>query len=313
MSRTHPDTSGARPATIALAATVLGLAAIGPAAAACPPANWPEARLAELRGREFKLDDEGERNRLALGLVDCLADPNPRLRDEAAMGALSAWLRGKALAADTQQALARQALALLQRGADSAGFGQPFAALLLSEVVRADRIQPALAQETLGTIALAATSYLLSLNDYRDFDARDGWRHAPAHAADLVLQLGVNPRVAAAAVEALLRALATQISPAAVHAYVTSEPERLARAVFFIHQRGVVEAAFWDSWFSALGAPAPLVAWADAFSSRAGLARRHNLLAFLHALAFATRAQTGPRSEALATLVDREIRRVMGG
>ncbi|MGE3106460.1 MAG: hypothetical protein AB7K14_14620, partial [Lysobacterales bacterium] len=43
-------------------------------------------------------------------------------------------------------------------------------------------------------------------------------------------------------------------------------------------------AAEWQDWFAAVAAPAPLPDWRAAFQSRAGLARRHNVRAFLSAI-----------------------------
>jgi hypothetical protein len=52
-------------------------------------------------GRAGRIRVRGRRRRaratLALGLLDCLKDPDPVLRDQVAFEAWSAWLRGKKL------------------------------------------------------------------------------------------------------------------------------------------------------------------------------------------------------------------------
>jgi hypothetical protein len=105
--------------------------------------------------------------------------------------------------------------------------------------------------------------------------------------------------------------MATQIAPPDV-SYVFGEPERFARTVYFLHRRGALDDGFWDGWFSAVGAPSPLPEWSAAFETTEGLARRHNALAFLHAVAFAAQAGTAPTDPRLLSLANRELGRVMG-
>jgi hypothetical protein len=282
-------------------------------AQSCPPDSWHRAELQALAARDFAIADDTRRNRLAHALVPCLAAADPVLRDEIAFSGLARWLRAKALPSDTVRSLGRSGLAMLRLEGDAEGFRQPFAALMLSEVARADRLDTVLAEDDLQAFVDAAVVYLGAIRDYRGFDAQAGWRHGVAHAADLVLQLGLNPRLAAAPVQRLLQSLATQVDAAGSHAYVDGEPERLARAVYFIHRRGVLDAAWWDAWFARVGNPAPLSGWAAAQRSRPGLARRHNTLAFVHAVFFAAHSDDSPRNRELAALAQREIRRLMGG
>jgi Protein of unknown function (DUF2785) len=278
-------------------------------AALCPPAPWSRAELVALRNSEFVLPESEKRNQLALGLLSCLGDPDPELRDGVAFTGLSHWLRAKELDAATQLALAERLLAMLGKEMDPAGFERPFAALVLSEVARADRIEPVLPEPLLRAVTDRTVAFLETVTDYRGFDPREGWRHSVAHGADLVLQLGVNPRVAAAGQRALLEALARQIAPAEVF-YHFGEPERLARAVFFVHQRGDLDQKFWDEWFARRGDAAPLASWGASYESLQGLARRHDTVAFLQAVAFAARSNRSPQSEKLAALADRELTRI---
>lgn len=285
----------------------------GPAAVAagCPPESWTLAELRALPAAEFAVAEPARRNQLALGLASCLENPDPRLRDEVAFTAIAHWLRAKELAPATVVGLARELLPRLE-GPAGEGFGRPFAALVLSEVARADRLDPMLPEPLLRELVTAAGRFLAGIRDYRGFDPEVGWRHGVAHGADLVLQLGLSPRLSAAEVRTLLAALARQVAPEAT-SYIDGEPERLARAVFFLHQRADLDAAFWDGWFAAVGDPAPLADWSSAFAARPGLARRHNTLAFLHAVAFAARANPSPASDRLGALAHRELLRVTSG
>jgi len=302
--------SGYRPLTAAeLAAewSALGVAGVG-----CAPEPERRTSLLALAERGFELADAAERQRLALELAECLGDPDPKLRDEVAFTGLSTWLRAEALDEATRLALAQRLLPWVEAEEDAAGFRRPFAALALSEVARADRLAPSLPDAVRGRIVAAAAGFLETTRDHRGFDAAEGWRHAVAHGADLVLQIGLHPATTADEAKRLFDALATQIAPTGV-AYVHGEPERLARAAFFVHRRGLPGDDYWDAWFAALAAPGPSEAGAAAPSAAEALARRHDLAAFLHALAFAARANPAPSSDRLAELAHRELVRLHGG
>jgi hypothetical protein len=78
---------------------------------------------------------------LALGLAGCLGDPDPAVRDGVAYEALSTWMRKGELAPGVLRRLRDDLYGQLD-GADGDGFRKPFAALVLSEVARTDRIEP---------------------------------------------------------------------------------------------------------------------------------------------------------------------------
>jgi hypothetical protein len=268
------------------------------ARAACPPADWDAARLAELKAGKFELADGGQRARLALGLLDCLADPDPALRDGIAFEAWSTWLRGEQLDARTRQAaLARLQPAIAAERADAAGFAQPFSALVLSEIARTDRKQAWLEPAQRAALVEAAARYLESVRDYRGFVAGEGWRHGVAHGADLLMQLSLNPALDKAQLDRLLAAVAAQVAPPG-QAYVFGEPERLARPVLFAAARKLHAEAEWTAWLAKVSAP-PAGGWQNAFGDAAALARRHDVRAFLLGLYAQARDSQQPGVQAL--------------
>lgn len=282
-----------------------------PSQATCPPTGYDTGRLTALRDRAFALDATAERNTLALALLDCLGTPDPTLRDGIAFEALSTWLRGGTIAADTRTRLFDALLPMLEPVADDeAGFRRPFAALVLSEVARTDRVAPWLDAAQRETLVAAATRYLASVDDYRGFDDRQGWRHGVAHGADLLLQLVLNPALDAAQIDRILTSVAKQIAPAGEHFYVFGEPERLARPALYAAQRGTRNAEQWHTWFAAIAAPAPLPDWHAAFRSRAGLARRHNVRAFLSAIYITARDDDDPKVSMLAPMALAALREI---
>lgn len=251
--------------------------------AACPPAGHDRASLQALKAMRFEVADDAARMRLAHGLLACLGDPDPLLRDGIAYEALAHWMRAKQVDADGLRGLRDRLLAMLATE-DPLGFRRPFAALVLAEVARTDRIAPWMAQSERAAMVEAAARYVESVRDYRGFDAKAGWRHGVAHGADWLMQLALNPALERAQLERILAAVATQAVPDAAHAYVFGEPGRLVRPVLFAAARGVVPAASWQAWLDALvqrlGPPA--------YTDPAWLARRHDLVAFLQALYVAT-------------------------
>lgn len=279
---------------------------------ACAPDPEARAGLLALAAAGFEIADGAERQRRALEIATCLGDPDPELRDGVAFTGLSTWLRSGAIDPPTRLALAERLVPWIEADEDAAGFRRPFAAVALSEVARADRLAPSLPDPLRRRMVEAAARFLETTRDYRGFDADAGWRHAVAHGADLVLQLGLHPALTVGEGQRLLAALATQVAPPGT-SYVFGEPERLARALFFVHRRGLLDDAFWDAWFAAVAAPAPLADWSEAFASAAGLSRRHDLVAFLNAIAFAARANPGDASDRLAELAHRESMRIERG
>jgi hypothetical protein len=269
----------------------LALAA-GAVGATCPPAASDRAALDALARSEWKLVDDGRRQALAIELLDCLASPDPKLRDDVAFAAIQHWSRARQLAPATLQTIRATLVARLTAD-DPAGFARPFAALGLAEVARADRVTPFLSADERATLVRAGTAYLAGVRDYRGFDEREGWRHGVAHGADLVLQLAVHPALDRAQLDALLAAVAAQVMPAG-HFYIYGEGDRLMAPVFYIGRRDVLSADEWSAWFAALAARLPR----GAPTTQGALAARHDLAAFLLPLDVSLREQATPEMQA---------------
>jgi len=254
-----------------------GAAAPG-AAAAASAAACPSAALRDARAGKWQVDDSARRQALALQAVSCLASPDPVERDELAFEALQAWMRGDKLETATVQELRTRLTAQLQ-APDPQGFARPFAALVLADVARVDRIKPYLSAEQRVHLVGATTNYLRSVNDYRGFDEKQGWRHGVAHAADIMLQLSLNPALGRAEHAQIVAAIASQVAPQGEHFYHYGEGERLMAPIFYLSRTKTLECSDWDAWFARLAAPP-----ASVITQQAALARKHNLNAFLQPL-----------------------------
>lgn len=278
----------------------------------CPPVGYTNTDLSNLRQQEFVVPDDSQRNALAIALLGCTGDPDPAIRDATVYEGLAGWLRAKQLTPATVDALRDGLLLQLKAADDTDGFRKPFAALVLSEVVRSDRIEPTFTIGQREQLVQAASGYLEEVRDYRGFSPTEGWRHGVAHGSDLILQLVLNPNIDADQVQRLLAAVASQVAPPGEHFYIYGEPERLARAVFYAHRRGDSSAAQWSAWLRGLADPRPLAAWSEAWSSQSGLARRHNTLAFLQALHLSAMAAGDERGTELAAQVLESVRLIKG-
>jgi hypothetical protein len=276
------------------------------AQATCPPEGTDPASLRLLREQKFAVPDE-VRAALVAGLPACLADPDPAVRDGVAYEGLSTWLRAGQLDVQQRRALRDRLYAMLGEDA-AAGFGPPFAALVLSEVARTDRVAPWMSADERADMVARAAAYLASVRDYRGFDAVEGWRHGVAHGADWLLQLVLNEQVGRGQVDTLLQAIAEQAVPESAHAYVFGEPGRLARPVLYAARRGLLDEAAWTRWFGAL--PPRLGIPEQAYADSLWLARRHDLMAFLMSVHLEADQSGDPNIRALKPAVVQALKAV---
>jgi hypothetical protein len=242
-----------------------------------------------LKNKGYKDVSQDQLGQIALGLVPCLGHKDTDIRDGLVYESYAQFLRGDALSAATKIELFESVLSAFSISEDltdddPTSFTRPFAALDLSELARADRISAYLSVEQRENLVLATVNYLNTMTDYRGFDDQEGWRHGIAHTADLVLQMTLNPNIGDDQLTRLRTALSAQIAPKSGHAYIHGESERLARPIIYMARRGSFDAQNWHEWAAQLGDPAPLTSWNNAYISEQGLARLHNIKAFLNVI-----------------------------
>lgn len=287
------------------ALVLAGLVAI-PAQAHCILSTEAQASLDRWKASGFTIDHDAERHVRALALADCLGEGDAFLRDGIAFEALSTWMRGNRLGDATLRTLERKLSAHLD-GEDASGFRKPFAALVLSEVARTDRVRPWMTPEQRARMADAAAAYLRSVRDYRGYADGEGWRHGVAHGADWAMQLALNKALQPAQTMALLAAVGAQSMPADNRGYAFGEPTRLARAATYLIARGDLDRAAVSAWLDGLATalgPRP-----ETDPQAAWWTRRTNLENFLNALASATAGSAQPILSALTA----DIRKLQAG
>lgn len=263
-------------AALAAAFSLAACASAHAQSAACPPAGYDRARLEALHAAQFEIADPHERRAFAQAVVACVASPDPFLRDQIAFESLSHMLRAGQLGVSTQTALIND-VALRLTSTEPNGVEAPFAALVLSELVRAERLNTHFTDDMRADVLERSLAYFTHVRDYRGFDEHVGWRHGVAHGADLMLQLAVSESTGRDDLIRIRDAIATQVAPEG-HFYIYGESERLARPIIFMARRGLITEAEWTAYFSQFPGRE------NVFSSQAGLAWRHNVSAFLNAL-----------------------------
>jgi len=280
---------------IALAALLaLAACATAPAQAQaqCQTPGFARADLDALKAADWALADDARRNALALELASCVGNPDPTLRDGIVFEGLAHWLRARQLTPQTMLALADDLEPRLH-ASEGPGFERPFAALVLSEVARADRIEAFMTPARRTQFLDASLAYFTGVRDYRGFDEREGWRHGVAHGADVLLQLSLNPALGKPELERIRDAITTQVAPEE-HFYIYGESERLARPIIYLAQHDLISEDEWTRWFAQFPS-----AGENMFASQAGLARRHNVNAFLQVIWLNARMSENTADDAL--------------
>jgi hypothetical protein len=247
----------------------------------CDVADDKRATLTRLKERAFVIEGGEARLKIARSLLPCLAAADPELRDQIAYTALRTWLRAGVIEPKEVVRWGEQLLGWLEpTQGDPVGVAKPFAALVLAEIARSDRVQAHFEPSMRTRMLERAIAYFLGISDYRGFDQEVGYRHGLAHAADWLMQLALNPAYVRSELVLIRDALPQQIRTR-TQALVDGEPERLARTTLMLMQRSELRSDDWHAFFERVSEPAPLQHWAEAYQSRAGLNQRHNVRSFL--------------------------------
>ena len=264
-----------------------------PLLASCDDAVTLQDQLSEHReASEAELDMPASRA-LVGALTACLGSSDPHLRDAVGYTGLTQLLRNEQVSDALKREMQVQLLLNMSPDLpDPDGVLKPFSILVLAELIRADRVTPYMGDEERMDALDAGIGYLYRLNDYRDYDDTEGWRHGVAHTADLMMQAVLNPAYGR---EAHLMIVETAFMKARAlnHGYTAGEGERLARPVLFAARAGLITDEEWDELFAGLTDHSPMLEWSDAYKSRGGLNRLHNIKALLYPI-YATAAQSEP-------------------
>ena len=234
-------------------------------------------------------------------LIACLGDPDPAVRDDFAFTLWYHGFNGKLLPVPMRRHAVERLSAILAGPDDAGGFLRPFAALALFPAARADRADPYLSDAERHALAETAATYMRGITDYRGFTPGEGWRHAVAHASDIMVELAQNPRLTRADALAMLGAIAAQVAPEASPYYHQGESVRIARPVLLLAARADIDDAAWTAWFRTLH-PDDGAQWRAPYASDLKLAAVHNSRAFASAVYVGAAEAGDPRVRRLVPL-----------
>ncbi len=275
----------------------------------CPLETWSPTKLKEFKDQEFVLQNSTP-DKLAIDTLDCLAHSNPKIRDDIAYTAFSTWLRKDMLSNTAKQTLYVQlSTDIKSQMNDEQGVYLPFAALVFSEVVRADRITAYLSKQELDNAVSITAKLLAEVKDYRGFENTIGWRHLVAHSADIALQLVLNKRLTPKQHVLLTDKLFDQASPSN-HSYVFGESKRLTMPILYSWLSESYDIDVWQRNLDKLMNPTPFSSWQDMYRTEQGLHKLHNTRAFLLELYRLTSSNNIDRLKLLQPSIESALRQL---
>jgi len=243
-------------------------------------------------------------------LLSWLGSADAELRDEFAYPILAAWIERGEYPPEELRAMARRMVDNLQvglgeDGADSV-FLRTFSALILMEIVSRDNAEPFLDEDEVLALLDHGLSYLRRERDLRGYVQDQGWAHAVAHTADLLMMLARSRHIDTPELERLLDAVADKLLEPVETVYLYQEDERLAYAALTVLRRGLVGGDFLAAWLARFVRPPGYEAWRPVYTDPALSAARVNATGFLRSLYFQlllTAAPPAGRAETLDALL----------
>ena len=187
---------------------------------------------------------------LGVALLENLKSPEAVLRDELSYTLLARAVESGRLSKDAVRALLRTALDdhHLFRGVGAQGdvtvFGRTFSVLVVPLVLEDPVARTALTPSDVHAAHDAVVRYAYTEQDRRGYVEGHGWAHSPAHTADALGALGLDPAVESP--EPVLRALHHLATLA--HPLAFLEDDRIAWAVTRLVQAGRIPDALFRQW-----------------------------------------------------------------
>ena len=239
-------------------------------------------------------------------LFSYLGSTDPELRDDIAYIVYANWLKREMFTKEEVHAHVDELLANLEKGigeteSDSV-FRRTFSVLLLAEIVHNDNKKPLLEKDQIQTILAKALWYLDAEKDPRGHIPVQGWAHALAHTADLMLVLGKNRQTEKDDLEKILQGISNKLVHSTNWVYIHGEDDRLANAVMLTLQRDLVSTDFLGTWLKSFTAPEK--SWDGAYTDAGQSKAFHNSRNFLRSLSETIRiTEEMPQKEVIAKLV----------
>jgi len=208
---------------------------------------------------DYKIPEGHSLEELTKTLFSYLGSTDPELRDDIAYIVYAIFLKREMYSKEEIRAQVDELLSNLEKGigeteSDSV-FLRTFSVLFLAEIVHNDNKKPLLDEDTIQSILSKGLCYLDAEKDPRGFIPIQGWAHALAHTADLMLVLGKNRHTTKDDLEKILQGISNKLVRSTNFIYIHGEDERLANAVMAIFRRNLVSRDFLTNWLKSLTTP----------------------------------------------------------
>lgn len=161
-------------------------------------------------------------------------------------------------------------------GADTV-FRRSYSALMLSAVVARETEIERLHPDALLRWGDRGIRWLVHERDLRGYIPGNGWAHAAAHGADLLLALSLSRHFREGELMVLLDAVADRLLEPTNHRLVHGEEERLAYATMGVLHRNILDMSVLNPWLERLSR-----AWQDAGAAESPVA--FNTVGYLRSL-----------------------------
>ncbi|MEX2130393.1 MAG: DUF2785 domain-containing protein, partial [Pseudohongiellaceae bacterium] len=217
---------------------------------------------------------------LSYDLLPCLGAANSELRDTYGYGLYTYWLRSDRLSVETRTFLLHTLTDNLKA---SNSLLRSFSALILSELLRADAMDPFIPAAARAVLFDATRVALAAENDYRGLDAELGWVHPIAHMADVLWRLALHPAFSAIEARGILQLVRTQAATDEA-AFRNNEGDRLARVIAVLIRTEVLGEQEIVTWLTGFELRLDGEAWGTVFASTAGMTELHNTKLLVRAL-----------------------------
>jgi len=232
---------------------------------------------------DYKIPEGHSLEELTKTLFSYLGSTDPELRDDIAYIVYANILKREMYSKEEIRAQVDELLSNLEKGigeteSDSV-FLRTFSVLFLAEIVHNDNKKPLLDEDAIQSILTKGLWYLDAEKDPRGFIPIQGWAHALAHTADLMLVLGKNRHVTKDDLEKILQGISNKLVRSTNFIYIHGEDERLANAVMAIFRRNLVSRDFLTNWLKSLTTPER--SWNGAYMDEEKAKAFHNVRNFL--------------------------------
>ena len=206
----------------------------------------------DLAKNKYEIPEGHTLAELTSEIFSYLGSTDPELRDDIGYIVFANWLKQERYSTEEIRGYIRELLANLHIGVDhpesDSVFLRTFSVLFLAEIVHNDNKRSFLEKADIALILEEGLWYIIAEKDPRGHVPVQGWAHALAHTADLLLVLGCNQHLEETDLWNILNSISEKIIHSTNYLYIHGEDERLASAVIESLLRDLLSVEKIETW-----------------------------------------------------------------